>query len=170
VVDDERAAPAVLGTSYSCIANYSRYGRDVFDHCLYFNTTALARLLEKAWTAAFAEHALTPPQAFVLRLVLNQPGLSQREIADAMTIARPTATRLLDGLEARKLIRRRTGDSDAREQRIHPTPSAEAIRDSLNAASENVTRRLKQLLGPQAFEQTVGKIRAVRSAIGASSE
>jgi DNA-binding MarR family transcriptional regulator len=137
----------------------------MFDHCLYFNTTALARLLEKEWTAAFAELRLTPPQAFLLRLVLDQPGLSQRELADAMTIARPTATRALDGLELRKLIKRRAGEADAREQRIHPTPAAEAIRGALNAASGNVTRRLKLLLGPQVFEQTVGKIRDVRAAI-----
>jgi len=138
----------------------------VFDHCLYFNTTALARLLEREWTKAFAALALTPPQGFLLRLVLDRPGLSQRELADAMTIARPTATRLLDGLEARELVERRAGDADAREQRIHPTAEAEALRDRLNAASGNVTRRLKQLLGPQVFEQTVGKIRTVRAAIG----
>ena len=138
----------------------------MFDHCLYFNTTALARLLERAWTAAFADFELTPPQAFMLRLVLDQPGLSQRDLAEAMTIARPTATRVLDGLEARRLVRRRAGDADAREQRIHPTAEAEAIRDGLNAASGQVTRRLKALLGPQVFEQTVSKIRAVRTAIG----
>jgi len=145
------------------------YHGDVFDHCMYFNTTALARLLERAWTAAFADFELTPPQAFMLRLVLDQPGLSQRELAEAMTIARPTATRVLDGLEARKLIKRRAGDTDAREQRIHPTAEAEAIRDGLNAASGNVTRRLKTLLGPHVFEQTVTRIRAVRTAIGDES-
>jgi len=138
----------------------------VFDHCLYFNTTALARLLEREWTTAFASFALTPPQAFLLRLVLERPGLSQRELADAMTIARPTATRVLDGLETKKLIVRRAGKADGREQRIHPTPKAEAIRDGLNASSGGVTRRLKQLLGPQVFEQTVGKLRAVRAALG----
>ena len=140
----------------------------MFDHCLYFNTTALARLLEKAWTSAFAEFALTPPQAFMLRLVLDRPGLSQRELADAMTIAPPTATRVLDGLEQRKLIRRRAGEADAREQRIHPTAEAEALRDRLNAASGKVTRRLKQLLGPAVFDQTVGKIRAARTVIGSA--
>ena len=43
----------------------------MFDHCLYFNTTALARLLEKEWTAAFAGFDLTPPQAFLLRFPLH---------------------------------------------------------------------------------------------------
>ncbi|HXI58731.1 MAG TPA: MarR family transcriptional regulator, partial [Polyangia bacterium] len=34
----------------------------MFDSCLYFNTTALGRLLERQWAAAFAHHGLTPPQ------------------------------------------------------------------------------------------------------------
>lgn len=86
-----------------------------------------------------------------------------------MTIARPTATRVLDGLERKKLIARRTSAADAREQHIHPTAAAEALRNELNTASGNVTRRLKLLLGPQVFEQTVGKIRGVRAAIGGVS-
>jgi DNA-binding MarR family transcriptional regulator len=146
-----------------------RQAANVFEHCLYFNTAALARLLEKEWAAAFAEFGLTPPQGFLLRMVLDQPGLASHELADAMTIARPTATRALDGLKRRKLIARRAGDDDAREQRIYPTAAAEAIRPGLTAASGNVTRRLKQLLGPQVFDQTVGKLRDVRMAIAATT-
>ncbi len=141
----------------------------MFDHCLYFNTTALARLLEKEWSLAFASFGLTPPQAFMLRLVLDRPGLASRELADAMTIARPTATRVLDGLETRKLIKRRAGEDDAREQHVFPTADAEAIRADLNAASGQVTRRLKVLLTPQIFERTVGKLRDIRVALTSGS-
>lgn len=137
----------------------------MFDHCLYFNTTSLARLLEKEWSEAFAPFGLTPPQGFLLRLVLDRPGLSQRELADAMTISRPTATRILDGLEAKRLIERRAGETDAREQRIHATREAERIRAALNGASGEVTRRLKQVLGKDVFEQTVGQLRGIRAAI-----
>ena len=42
----------------------------MFDHCLYFNTTALARVVEREWAAAFKPFGLTPPQGFLLRLVL----------------------------------------------------------------------------------------------------
>ena len=72
----------------------------MFDHCLYFNTTALARAVEREWTATYAPFGLTPPQGFVLRVVLKQPGVLNRELADTLGIARPTATRLVDGLIA----------------------------------------------------------------------
>ena len=49
----------------------------MFDHCFYFNTTALARILEREWTRAFKPFGLTPSQAFMLRVVLEKPALLQ---------------------------------------------------------------------------------------------
>jgi len=137
----------------------------VFDSCLYFNTTALARQLEREWAKAFAHRGLTPPQAFMLRLVLERPGLLQRELADELTISPPTATRALDALEAKGLIERRASESDGREWAIHARPKAVAIKDDLNASSAAVTARLKKLLGATTFQDTVGQLRSVRAAL-----
>ena len=137
----------------------------MFDQCLYFNTSALARLLERLWSDAFRSFDLTPPQGFLLRAVLDSPGLTQRELAELMRIARPTATRALDGLEAKRLIERRTSPADAREQLVFATRSAETIKTALNAASANLTKQLKQQLGRDTFERTVERIRNVRSSL-----
>lgn len=137
----------------------------MFDYCLYFNTTALARQLESEWSRAFLPFGLTPPQAFMLRLVLSKPGLMQYEIANALTISRPTATRALDGLKAKGYIERRASESDGREQAIFPTASAIDIHESLNQASVQVGKRLKKLLGADVFSAAVAKIRDVRTAL-----
>lgn len=137
----------------------------MFDHCLYFNTTSLARVLEREWTAAFKPFDLTPPQAFLLRIVLERPGLLQRDIADLMTIARPTATRAIDGLQAKGLVERRASERDAREWSIHPTAEAASMRAAINEASGAVTARLKKILGAGEFNDTVAKVRGVRSAL-----
>ena len=137
----------------------------MFDHCLYFNTTALARQLEKEWTTAFAPLSLTPPQAFMLRAILERPGLLQREIAESMVIARPTATRTLDGLAAKGLIERNSSTRDGREQTIQPTAAALGIRAALNDAGAKVTRKLKKKLGEETFNDTVAKVRGIRSAL-----
>jgi DNA-binding MarR family transcriptional regulator len=138
----------------------------VFDHCLYFNTVSLGRLLEREWAAAFAPFELSPPQAFLLRLVLAQPARLQRELADMLTVARPTATRLLDGLQAKGLIERRGSGNDGRESEIHPTPQARAMAKALDEASGVVTRRLKKQLGSEVFSAVVEQLRGVRSALG----
>lgn len=137
----------------------------MFDHCLYFNTTALARRLEREWTEAFAMFELSPPQAFMLRVILVKPGLLQRELADELSIARPTATRSLDFLQAKGLIERHGRDGDGREVCIHPTKDAIALHAALNKASGSVTSRLKSLLGDAEFGDAVSKIRGVRSAL-----
>ncbi|GAA5167761.1 MarR family winged helix-turn-helix transcriptional regulator [Viridibacterium curvum] len=135
----------------------------MFEQCLYFNTTALARLLERLWTQAFAPFGLTPAQAFMLRVVLEKPGLLQRELADELTIARATATRTLDGLQKLGLIERHSTENDGREQAIFPTTQAVRLRDAINAASGEVTRRLKRELGAQHFDAVVAGLRGIRS-------
>lgn len=137
----------------------------MFDHCLYFNTTALARRLEREWAGAFDPFGLTPPQAFMLRAILERPGMLQRELAESMSISRPTATRTLDGLQDKGLIERRGLKRDGRELEIHPTLAANRLKDGLNRASGAVTARLKERLGTEAFKSTVSQVRGVRAAL-----
>jgi DNA-binding MarR family transcriptional regulator len=137
----------------------------MFDQCLYFNTSALARRLEREWTEAFGPFGVTPPQGFMLRAILDRPGMLQRELSDALSIARPTATRALDGLEERGYIERRKVEGDGREVAIYPTQEALAIKRPLNEASGAVTARLKAQMGGSTFADTVHKIREVRAAL-----
>src|SRR4051812_41072873 len=135
----------------------------MFDHCLYFNTTALARLLEREWTKAFKPFGLTPSQAFLLRVVLEKPGRLQSELAAEMAISRSTATRTLDGLQQLNLVKRVATERDGRESAIHPTAQSIAMKEKINAASGEVTRRLKKELGVAGFDETVASVRGVRS-------
>ena len=137
----------------------------MFDHCLYFNTTALARRLEREWADAFDPFGLTPPQAFMLRAILERPGMLQRELAQSMSISRPTATRSLDGLQEKGLIERRGLERDGRELEIHPTSAANRIRTALNRASAGVTARLKERLGAESFRVVVSQVKGVRAAL-----
>jgi DNA-binding MarR family transcriptional regulator len=133
----------------------------MFDECLYFNTTALARVLERLWTEAFKAFDLTPAQAFMLRVILERPGLLQRELADELMIARATATRTLDGLQEKGLIIRSGTQNDGREFALQPTAKAKLLKDKINAASREVTKRLKSELGAEQFEQSVKKIKNI---------
>jgi DNA-binding MarR family transcriptional regulator len=137
----------------------------MFDHCLYFNTAALARRLDQEWTTAFAPFGLSPSQGFMLRAVLSRPGLLQKELSEELSIAKSTATRALDFLAAKGYIERLSGPGDAREKCIFPTREAIAIHAPLNEASGAVTARLKKLLGQAAFMDTVAKVKGVRSAL-----
>jgi DNA-binding MarR family transcriptional regulator len=137
----------------------------MFEQCLYFNTTSLARQLEREWTSAFKPFGLTPSQAFMLRVVLNKASLLQSELASEMNISRPTATRALDGLERLSLIKRVASEKDGREQEIHPTKKAMEMKEAINAASVAVAKRLKKSLGTSHFEDAVDQIRGISTAL-----
>lgn len=133
----------------------------MFEQCLYFNTTSLARKLEREWTLAFKPFGLTPSQAFMLRVILEKPQSYQNALAKEMNITKPTASRGLDGLEKLGLIERRPSSDDAREIEVHPTRKAKAMKDGLNAASGDVTKKFKKLLGSDEFLDVVGKLRGI---------
>ncbi|QWE22621.1 MarR family transcriptional regulator [Polynucleobacter sp. AP-Jannik-300A-C4] len=133
----------------------------MFEQCLYFNTTSLARKLEREWTIAFKPFGLTPSQAFMLRVILEKPQSYQNALAKEMNITKPTASRGLDGLEKLGLIERRPSPDDAREIEVHPTRKAKAMKDGLNAASGEVTKKFKKLLGSDEFLDVVGKLRGI---------
>lgn len=134
----------------------------MFDHCLYFNTTALARSLERECSMAFKPFGLTPSQAFMLRVVLARPGLLQSELAHALSISRSTATRTLDGLQRLGLLERKPTGRDGRESAIEPTEAAISMHEALNAASAEVTRRLKKAISAAQFDDVVSKVKKVR--------
>ena len=56
---------------------------------------------------------MTTPQAFMLRAVLDRPGMLQRELSEELSIARPTTLRALDGLEQKGYIERRRSEGGA---------------------------------------------------------
>lgn len=137
----------------------------MFEQCLYFNTTSLARKLEREWTLAFKPFGLTPSQAFMLRVILDKPGSYQNTLAKEMNITKPTASRGLDGLVSLGLIERVPSENDAREIEVHPTKKAKAMKDSINAASGEVTKKFKKLLGANEFLYVVGKLRGISNTL-----
>jgi DNA-binding MarR family transcriptional regulator len=136
----------------------------MFDHCLYFNTVALARRVEQEWAQAFLSFGLTPPQAFMLRIVLAKPGMLQSELAAELVISRSTATRALDILNTKGFIERRTSKRDRRECEIYPTPEAQSLRFDLEAAGRAMTLKMKNKLGDDRFVNAVEVIKHTGSA------
>ncbi|MCF6193385.1 MAG: MarR family transcriptional regulator, partial [Kangiellaceae bacterium] len=68
----------------------------MFDRCLYFNTNHLARTVGKIWQEAFEEVGLAPAHAYLLRLVLEQPGIAQSKISAELHLEKSTITRFID--------------------------------------------------------------------------
>lgn len=134
----------------------------MFERCLYFNSQNLARTIAKRWDKEFKKYDLSPPHAYLLRLVLAKPGLLQREIAVELGISKSTVTRFIDSLEEKGLLSRKMGRGDAREQSIYPTSKAKAIHKKLEASGEQLYKEMQKLIGGEELKVTVSKMRKIQ--------
>ena len=118
----------------------------MFERCLYFNTTALARKVNKIWNEAFKEFDLSPSHAYLLRLVLADPGISPKEISQELKLEKSTITRFIDVLEGKKLLTRK-GSAEGRALSIHPTAKAKKIETQLNEKGDELYSTMLAALG-----------------------
>lgn len=137
----------------------------MFERCLYFNTTSLARQLEREWTRAFKAFGLTPSQAFMLRVILEKGSITGTDLSLELNISKATCSRTVDGLVELGFVNKIQADKDGRSYELHPTLQARAIHDAINQASSEVTKKIKKVIGSEEFESTVKNLRGISSAI-----
>lgn len=79
-------------------------------------------------------------------MLLNElgDGMRQRELAEEMGVEGPSLVRLLDSLEAAKLVERREAPDDRRAKTLHLTDQGRDLLARVNAALNAVRRRLLQ--------------------------
>ena len=131
---------------------------------------ATADRVRSALSGVTEAHAITLQQYNVLRILrgAGAAGLPTLEIATRMIEKSPGITRLLDRLEARRLVRRVRCPEDRRQVLCHATEAAHRLLDGLDRPVAEASRAL---LAPLAPPHTAGLIRlldAVRSATASS--
>jgi MarR family transcriptional repressor of mepA len=77
---------------------------------------------------------LSHEQAFVLGYLVQNPGAIQRDIAEISRTSAASVSSLLQGLERRGLIERRTEDGNERSKRVYATPAGEKLIAGFDAA------------------------------------
>ena len=135
----------------------------MFEECLYFNSNALARTVTRVWTAAYKPYGLSPPHAFMLRVVLAKPGLMPRELAKELSLSRSTVTRFLDSLEKRKFLVRKMATEDGREVQIYPAKAAIKIHDELEKTGKNLSKQMEDMFGKDHLSQTVFNLKKLQN-------
>lgn len=134
----------------------------MFEKCLYFNSNALARSVTRIWADAYKQYDLSPPHAFLVRVVLSSPGILPREIAEKLNLSRSTVTRFLDSLEKKGFLKRKTISGDGREIQVFPTSQAVEIHDGLLKTRKELMEKMESIFGENEILETVGKLREVR--------
>ena len=93
-----------------------------------------------------SEHGVAPGQAFCLREVAHHDGITQRDLAEILNVARPTLTVMLQKMEKAGLIERRNDEHDQRYTRIYLAEKGEAMHQAMHS-----------VLG-EVVDETVGRL------------
>ena len=133
----------------------------MFERCLYFNTNTLARKLNSRWEKAFASFDLPPSHAYLLRLVIECPGLNQQQLANELQLNKSTVTRFVAALERKKLLIRKVTSEDQREHSIWPSRKATAIQLKLEQVGSELYSSLCATLGRENLEYFVKTARQI---------
>ena len=92
---------------------------------------------------------LRPAQFSVLLLIRENPGFSQSKIGQILGIQRANFVSLLDELEKRGWVERRSSQKDRRSFALHLTRAGEAFMKQANAMHLELEEALKQRLGEE---------------------
>ncbi len=135
----------------------------MFERCMYFNVNALSRKLNQRWSEAFSQFDLPPSHAYLLRLILDEPGQTQQMLAENLQLEKSTITRFIDKLEAKKLVRRKQAYDNQRLNTVYPTKKAEAIKADMEILGNQLYASMCDALGKSTVKQVVTSIRALNS-------
>jgi DNA-binding MarR family transcriptional regulator len=107
---------------------------------------AVLQLHRRYMTKTLVERGAHPGQAFCLRLIGDQDGITQRDLAAELHLSRPTITRMLQSLEKAGAVVRRPDEADQRLTRVRLTPAGRALlEDHRGIASGYVNQTIATL-------------------------
>jgi len=131
---------------------------------------ATADRVEATLTRVTEAHDITLQQYNVLRILrgAGEEGLPTLDIASRMIEKSPGITRLLDRLEARRLVRRVRCPEDRRQVLCHATQAARRLLAGLDRPVAEAGRALLAPLDPARTAELIRLLDAVRQATASS--
>ena len=100
------------------------------------------RKLRTVFDARVKERGLTLARARTLLTLMEQEGLYQKELAEALEIENATMVRLLDGLERQCFIERQTVQGDRRAKRVVMTEEGKNLAEQVEKLADDVREDL----------------------------
>jgi DNA-binding MarR family transcriptional regulator len=123
-----------------------------FCSCLYFTTNALARKVEKLAVESWKKIGLAPSHAYLLKLVIEEPGMQAGSLAEQLQLTPSTITRLIEKLEEKKLVTRVT---EGKTTNVFPTQKAKEMKPQIKQCIEEFHEKYVKILGKEESKQFI---------------
>ncbi len=123
--------------------------------CLYFASSAFARKIEKLANKSWKKLGLSPSHAYLLMLVIEEPGIQPTGLVGQLQLTPSTITRLIEKLEEKKLVIRTT---EGKITNVYPTPKAKNLLPELKDCMDHFYQCYSTILGKEESTKMVQQL------------
>ena len=117
-----------------------------YSQCLYFSSNALARKVEKLARESWKPVGMSPSHAYLLMIVIEDPGVQPGSLADELQLQPSTITRLIEKLEEKKLVVR---IAEGKTTNVYPTSRAKELHRTLKVCVQHFHNSHATILGKE---------------------
>src|SRR5690606_23164267 len=126
--------------------------------CMYFAAGALARKVEKLAVECWKPVGLSPSHAYLLLLVLDNPGIQPTGICTQLQLTPSTITRLIEKLEEKNLVTRTT---EGKNTSVFPTDLAQTILPDMKVCQELFHQKQAVAMDNVACRELLGRMNSL---------
>ncbi|MGG5885644.1 MarR family winged helix-turn-helix transcriptional regulator [Falsiroseomonas sp. HC035] len=137
-----------------------------FEDSIGFLVRDLNRAIQRDLQSRIAAHGVPPGAWYFLRVLWEEDGLTQRELAQRVGMREPTAVIALRGMEAAGWLRRERSAEDRRKVHLFLTAQGHALREALMPAAHAVNAQAAEGVDVPAFIALLRQVRANFAADG----
>ena len=120
--------------------------------CMYFVSGALSRKIEKLAGESWKKVDLSPSYAYLLMMVIEEPGIQPMDLSRELHLTPSTITRLIEKMEQKKLVVRTT---EGKLTNVYPTPKGKELLPTLKSCLHEFYERYSDILGKEESERLV---------------
>lgn len=141
---------------YLCSA--MKPSESTYSKCLYFTASALARKVEKLAIDSWKKIDLSPSHAYLLLLVLTEPGIAAGSAANELQLTPSTITRLIEKLENKKLLIRA---AEGKQTNLYPTQKARDLKPIMKSCVNDFHEKYVGILGEKESNQLIHNMHTI---------
>jgi MarR family transcriptional regulator, organic hydroperoxide resistance regulator len=134
-----------------------------YSACLLFSANALARAITAVGDEEFGRMGLAYSHAYLLREVIDNPGVTPSHLSEMLFLSPSTITRLIEKLELKGLVTRR---SEGKNTLVEPTEQGKGMSNELWEAWQRVWVRYAAAIGEENVPDLAKQVFAAARALG----
>ena len=129
------------------------HGLNDFSHTLPIRLLRARQAAVNQFQPIFRQYNVTEQQWSVLRMVTSAGSMTAGELSKSIFVSMPSLSRIMQSLEKRHLIRRRSDRGDLRKTMISPTPAGQAMVAEAAIWSDTRYREIAEWFGRDRLQE-----------------